>query len=258
MEKKLTILLVEDDPEECKAFIQYIDPLDDVQLVGVTNNADKALLECRGNLPDAVILDLELHNGGGNGVTFLSEMMKSDLPIKPYVLVVTENTSKNTHASVRQLGADFIMTKSQEGYSVEEVVKFLRLLKTVIQDWKKRGEIASGDPLSPAELLKQRVARVTAELNLLGFSPKMLGRKYLIEAIVLIKGGNERPVREIAAKYNKSNASVERAMQHAINHTWCNANIEDLQNFYTARVDSSRGVPTLSEFIFFYADKLAD
>jgi hypothetical protein len=44
LERKLTIMLVEDDPVAFMAFSSYVDLIDDVRLIGVTNNASKALL----------------------------------------------------------------------------------------------------------------------------------------------------------------------------------------------------------------------
>ena len=67
MERKLTIVLVEDDAKTCEDFRDYVDSLDDVTLAGTTNDASKALEMIYATLPDAVILDLELHNGSGNG-----------------------------------------------------------------------------------------------------------------------------------------------------------------------------------------------
>jgi len=256
LERQLTILLVEDDPEECRAFIQCVDPLEDVCLVGVTNNADKALTQFKENLPDVVILDLELHKGGGNGISFLVGLSKSNISTKPYILVTTNNISRITHEQARQLGADFVMTKSQADYSVEGVIEFLRTLKTVLHDQKKRDNSFSQEPLSPGEIEKQLSARITTEINLIGISPKMVGRKYLIDAITMVIDGKKRHIHEIAQKYGKSDASVERAMQNAINHAWRTADIDDLQCFYTARIPSEKGVPTLTEFVFYYADKI--
>jgi len=258
MEKILTVLLVEDDPDECREFIKHIDTLADVKLAGVTNNAEKALADCKETLPDVVILDLELHKGSGNGISFLSELGKSKISVKPYILITTNNVSHVTHTQARQLGAGFIVLKGQSDYSAADVIGFLRSLKTVIHETKKRNISTVKEPLSPAELRRQLTAQVTAEINLLGVSPKMLGRKYLIDAIIMVVNGQSRHVHEIAQKYGKSDASVERAMQHAINHTWRNADIEDLQNFYTARINSDKGVPTLNEFIFYYANRMSE
>ena len=45
-------------------------------------------------------------------------------------------------------------------------------------------------------------------------------------------------------------------MQNAINRAWAISNIDDLLENYTAKISSSKGVPTLTEFIFYYANKI--
>ena len=68
MNDKLVVLLIEDDPSECEAMQKYVESIHDVVLAGVSNNSEKALVLTKAYLPDAVILDLELHQGGGNGL----------------------------------------------------------------------------------------------------------------------------------------------------------------------------------------------
>ena len=47
-------------------------------------------------------------------------------------------------------------------------------------------------------------------------------------------------------------------MQNAINKAWRTTDIEDLSINYTARISSEKGVPTMTEFIYYYADKLKE
>ena len=61
---------------------------------------------------------------------------------------------------------------------------------------------------------------------------------------------------EIAKKYNKSSMSIERAMANAINKAWESSDIDDLEKYYTARIDILRGSPTIMEFVSYYADKI--
>ena len=51
----------EDDATSCMEINDYISRLDDVTLVASTNNASTAIEYMKEFLPDAVILDLELH-----------------------------------------------------------------------------------------------------------------------------------------------------------------------------------------------------
>jgi len=253
----LSILLVEDEPGECRKIADCIESADDVRLISVENNAFKALEYVRDSLPDAVILDLELHKGGGNGLTFLNLLREMKLPVQPYILVTTNNISYITHASARKLGADFIMVKSQEDYSAQNVIEFLRSLKKMIHNAKKAGP-QSDDGAETAERRTRRIkTRIVAELDRIGISPKAVGRKYLIDGIFLIISGQHSGIYvSLAEKYGKSDASVERAMQNAINKAWRTTDIDDLQKYYTIRISSSRNVPTITEFIYYYAEKL--
>jgi DNA-binding NarL/FixJ family response regulator len=257
MDKPLSILLVEDEPIECKIFAEYIETVADVRLIGVTNNAEKALEFVEEYLPDAIILDLELHKGGGNGIAFLTALRRMHISVTPYILVTTNNISRITHEQARQLGADFVMLKSQDDYSAENVVEFLRSLKGMIHGYKRKLQgLEQPEPLSPAEMKRRIVNIVSAEIDLIGISPKTVGRDYLIDAIVMIIDGKTKHVLiAIAQKYNKTDSSVERAMQNAINRTWRSTCIDELQRLYTARITSNKGVPTLTEFVHFYANK---
>ena len=93
MEEKLEILLIEDDPEACRELTEQILDTDDMILLGVTNNAYKAVELVKDFLPDAIILDLELHQGAGNGLYVLQELQSLSLPKAPYVLITTNNSS---------------------------------------------------------------------------------------------------------------------------------------------------------------------
>ena len=137
MDNKLSILLVEDDQYACKQIINLADNSDDMMLVGVTNNAFKALEYIRDTLPDVVILDLELHHGSGSGLNVLSGIRDMSLCKVPYILITTNNSSSVTYETARQLGADYIMSKHQDGYSEKSVIDFLRMLAPVIKSRKQ-------------------------------------------------------------------------------------------------------------------------
>ena len=133
MERELSVLLVEDDPQACEGIATYIDTLDDVILTSITNNASKAEQMILDTLPDAVILDLELHGGSGSGLSLLQALHSTPPAKMPYILITTNNSSAVTYEAARQLGADFILSKHQNDYSAQSVVEFLRVLKYVIQ-----------------------------------------------------------------------------------------------------------------------------
>lgn len=256
-DKKLSILLVEDDEDACEEIKRYIGELDDVSLVGITNNSVKALEYAKCFLPEAVILDLELHYGGGNGLMFLKELKQMDLPFHPYILITTNNSSAVTYAYAREVGADFIMAKHQSDYSGKSAVEFLRVIKPTIFSKIESISPEHKTTESPEQKTKRVTRRISLELDYIGISPKHVGYKYLSDAIQLII---EKPTNNlcaiIGAKYGKTEASVERAMQNAIDKAWRISDIQDLIKYYTARVSSEKGIPTITEFVYYYAKKI--
>ena len=110
----------------------------------------------------------------------------------------------------------------------------------------------------PNEKNQRIYRRVIAELTHIGISQKAKGYQYLIDAILLLIDApqQQRLSSVIGSKYGKTEASVERAMQNAINRAWKTTDIDDLLRYYEARINSERGVPTSTEFIYYYANKI--
>lgn len=257
MNRKLNIILIEDDTLACKHFAEYVDVTEDVSIITVTNNSYHALELIEEYLPDAIILDLELNQGKGNGLQFLQDLARLSLPFKPYILITTNNSSTVTYDYARQLGADFIMSKHQEDYSERTAIDFLKMLKDIIQK-----NISTQHPnYEITESATQREKRLTRliniELDCIGISPRVIGYKYLTDAIFLVLNEQTNSFcTTIGQKYSKTNASVERAMQNAINSAWRSNDIDELLKHYTARISSEKGVPTLTEFVYYYANKI--
>lgn len=92
---------------------------------------------------------------------------------------------------------------------------------------------------------------------MVGINPKSLGYNYLIDAIcMLLDKPKQNICADIGEKYGKTEASVERAMQNAINSAWKKTDIDELLKHYTAKIHSERGAPTIMEFICYYSIKI--
>lgn len=257
MEKILTILLVEDDTEACARFAEYTDASSDMSIVSITNNSYRALELVNQFHPDAIILDLELNDGCGNGITFLQNLKDSDLTYKPYILVTTNNSSATTYDCARQFGADFIMSKHKEDYSEANAIEFLRMMKNIIHKSMNKQNLNHEIVESPAQYEQRTKKRIALEINKVGINPKYNGYQYLIDAIFLaINGQNSGICVILGEKYSKTHTSIERAIQNAINRAWRSTNIDDLYSNYTSPITSEKGVPTLTEFIHYYANKI--
>lgn len=259
MDKALRILIIEDESSVCNRFQAEIEDTIDMKCVACTASSTEAVTLVQTHLPDVVVLDLELTNGQGNGLDFLQRLKQVSLAISPYIVVTTNNSSTITHDCARELGADFIFYKHQDDYSESAVLEFLRTTANVILRMQKQYNPHSKKTESLAERHQRLRSKITAHLHVVGINPKHKGFTYLVDAILYTIDGNTDSVSAyLSEKYRKSKTSVERAMQHAIEHTWRNTDINTLLEHYTANISAERGVPTMTEFICYYANILRE
>ena len=258
--KVLSIVLIEDDKAECIKFEKYIKTRNDVKLIATTDSDIEGLELIKKNLPDAIILDIELHNGSGNTNSFglLEELYKTKLSKKPKIVVNTVVSSTTVYDYLHDKGVDLIFYKKQQNYSIENIINTLVLLSGYSEDKSFTGNIVIEDTKENEEKIS---SIINDELNLIGVGLHLQGRKYLHDAIYYLitnSNGEEKvsAVQYLTNKYKRSNSTISRDMQNAILHAWRVSSLEDLETHYTARINYETGVPTPTEFIYFYADKI--
>ncbi len=255
---KLTVFIVEDNIDECRALEDYAEKFYDISVVGCTSSAEQAVKDIRRFRPHAVIIDIELHKGSGSGLDVIRKINSdADLKPRPYILVTTNNTSAVTHEYARLQGADYIMSKHQENYSEKVPIDFLIKMKNIIL--KNNSEnIADGNE-THEQYLKRIRRRIITELNQVGINPKNAGYQYLLDVISLtIENPSENAFQKIAEKRKKTYKSVMSSIENVIKKAWRTTSYDDLYRNYTANITSESGIPTVTEFIYFYANKIGN
>ena len=259
MDAKLEILIVEDDPKDLSDLIRELDANSEYfSLTGTTANSDKAFEMVMDSHPDVIILDLELQKGYGDGMDLLKKLHDACLTRPPFVLIVTNNISTVTHDIARSLGADYVMTKCQEGYTAKLPFEFLKISRELILTRKGTDNSVIITSTQQSEYSEKRFRRLAyEEMNLVGINPKSSGYQYLADAIVFLAQDKREGVYKLVAQKNgKAPTTIERAMQNAINRAWNTTPPEILMKYYRATVKSDRGVPTITEFIYYYSHKI--
>lgn len=258
-DKPMTLLLIEDDMNECNKFKKCVQTRTDVKLIGITDSDVQGLEHVRNSLPEGIILDLELNKGTGNGtgLGFLAELRNIKLKIRPKIIVTTNVFSDSVYNYVHENGADLIFYKKQINYSVENVINTLLILR----DYKSETINGKFEIESLQERKDMIIDKINAELDLIGVAAHLQGRKYLCDAIEYILEENKQEkritvVQYLVNKYKRSNSTISRAMQNAILHAWRISSIEDLAVHYTAKINYDTGVPTPTEFMYYYANKI--
>lgn len=257
--KPMKILVIEDDISDCKDFINCIKKRKDIELVGITDSDIEALRMVKVKHPEGIVLDLELNNsleGNIDSFEFLSKLKKTNLNFEPIIIVTTHVKSKRTYEILHREGVDLILYKEQPTYSCDLVLnRFISFRKnepnkTIKELQEEKKEI------------EERIScYISKELELIGIPSKMVGWDYIHDGILqLIKDekSEENVFEFLKFKYKKSNKTITNGITNAITHAWKQSPIEDLLENYTARINPERGVPTPTELIYYYRDKVKE
>ena len=254
MNNFISVLIIEDDVRTCDELCQCIAQYEDMKVAAVCNSSRDALEKAKYHLPNVIILDLELHHGEGNGLLFLDGLLANPLSVDPFILVTTNNMSTVTLDQAKALGADFTLTKYEQGYSAQYVIDNIRMLRNAIF---RKNTTKRVNTVSPAAVEHLILSRIQREMDIIGIKASAKGYKYLVDSIYLVIQDSEAHIsRTLAEKYKKSNTSIERAMQNAIKQCWTTSDIDDLYDLYPGRVRPEKGYPTMMEFIYTYAGKI--
>lgn len=255
--KPMKILIIEDDIADCNDFINCIKSREDVELVAVTDSDIDGLKYVKTKHPEGIVLDLELNNsssGSTDSLEFLSNLKRLNLNYEPIIIVTTHVNSKRTYDILHRNGVDLILYKDHPNYSCNHVLnKFISLRKSPIE--KKSNSIES-----EIEENENKISDcIYHELDLIGVTANLKGRKYIHDAILYLiqnENSNVNVIQHLTKEYKKSGNTITNGIQNAIIHAWRVSPIEDLTTYYTARVNHETGIPTPMEFIYYYVDKV--
>ena len=255
--KSMRILIIEDDIVDCNNFINSAKNRKDVEIIGITDSDVEGLKYVKSKHPDGIVLDLELNNstsGNTDSLEFLSELKALNLDYEPIIIVTTHINSKRVYNILHRDGADIILYKNHPKYSADYVLnKFMSLREVSPQ---KTVEILKSELKDNEQKISDCISR---ELDLIGIPSKMVGRKYIHDAILYLiknKESNINVIRYLTGKYKKSGNTITNGIQNAIIHAWNKTAVDDLLEYYRARVNPETGIPTPMEFIYYYVEKI--
>lgn len=253
--KPMRILVVEDDLEECNRIIECAKQRKDIDIVAITDSDVDAIKKVKAKNPDGVMLDLELNNsssGNTDSLGFLEELKK--LRCNPIVIVCTHVNSPRTYEILHRNGVELILYKGHPSYTPNQAFnKFINLRKIPTNKVENSIEVefkSEDEKISDC---------INNELNLVGITQNLKGRQYIHDAILfLIKNENidESITQYLSRIHKKSSSTITNGIQNAIIHGWRVSAIEDLEKYYTAKVNYQTGLPTPMELIYYYVDKI--
>ncbi len=255
--KPMKILIIEDDINDCNSFKKCATNRNDIEIVAMTDSDLEGLKLVKSKRPEGIVLDLELNNsatGSIDSLEFLVNLKKLNLNYEPIVIVTTHVNSKRTYEILHRNGVDLILYKDNPKYSSEHVLNNFINLRNADIDYKETSieEIIQNEEDKISNIIND-------ELELIGVTAKLKGREYIHDAILYLVQDDSNKINVIqylVNEYKKSGTTITNGIQNAIIHAWRVTPVEDLEKYYTARINYETGIPTPMEFIYYYVNKI--
>jgi DNA-binding NarL/FixJ family response regulator len=115
------VLIVDDSQVLREDLKKILGTIDNLELVGEAENAQKAIQLVRNLNPDIIILDINLQIG--NGIDVLNTLRKNES--FPTIVMLTNHSSDAFKTLTKKLGAKYFFDKSKD---IEELIDALKNL----------------------------------------------------------------------------------------------------------------------------------
>lgn len=250
MDKKIKLLIVEDNAQLKDMLVKFFNSKNDVEVVGACSNPIEAAETIKVAKPDALITDMITPEA--DGLSLLERLNTSEFASMPKTIVVSAVGSERMVQTACSLGAKYYMIKP---YNKD-------ILYRRLQDMF--GERTYETKRAPEPVRSKTMdERITAVFLSIGIPAHIKGYHFLREAIKMVVKNPElinyitkRLYPGIAQHFDTSASKVERAIRHAIEVAWSRGKIENINSFIGYDIYTSNDKPTNGEFIALMADKL--
>ena len=266
MDKKIRIVLADDNKDFCIVLKQYLCHEPDMEVVGIAEDGYEALEIVGKEKPDVLILDVIMPKA--DGIAVLERFAKGDIEDVPKILMLSAVGQDKVTQRAIDLGADYYMVKPFDFTIFLERIRDLVRPENEDRNNAIKVEKRKGDYHAPApntfvkssnENLENDITNIIHDIgvpaHIKGYMYLREAIKMVIEDVELLSGITKELYPNIAKKYKTTPSRVERAIRHAIEVAWGRGSNETI-NYLFNNHSSNENKPSNSEFIAVIADKL--
>lgn len=261
-QKKINVLIAEDNREFCSILNDFLSWQEDITVVGTCGDGLDALKLIKEKKPDLVILDVIMPHLDGLGV--LEKLSILDLNQRPRILVLSAVGQDKITQRAISLGADYYIVKP---FHMDMLLSRIRqLFDSNIPEDETKGVSSMVENKNDVFINKDSKDlenQITDVIHKLGIPAHIKGYKFLREAIHVVVNDidilssvTKDLYPSIANKFNTTASSVEAAIRHAILISWSRGQTEAINKIFGVSRMESKSNPTNCEFIARIADML--
>lgn len=257
MNKRISVLIADDNEEITNELANHINAEEDMTVAATAANGEEAYKLILETHPDIVILDLVMPKLDGIGV--LKRLQKAPLPKRPKIVVYSiSSIAINMAVSVCPI-IDYCLLKPQSCELICEIARDIvavpksavPISQPAVMSIPQKGEEADLETV------------VTDFIHELGVPAHIKGYQYIRSAIMMVVENmdllnfiTKQLYPEIAKAYNTTASRVERAIRHSIEVAWSRGKPDLMDEIFGYTIHTGKGKPTNSEFIAMVADRI--
>ena len=255
MNKKITVLIADDNSEFSATLAGYINAEEDLELVGMARDGVDAFDMIKNLEPDIVLLDVIMPRLDGLGV--LERLEENNIEKMPMCIMLSAVGQDKITQKAINLGAQYYIVKPFEISVLIKRIKELKFFQPVQSKipYTSREIKTSYIEIAPNEKKNEEnlEALVTNMIHEIGVPAHIKGYQYLREAIMMVVNDidiinqiTKQLYPEIAQKYHTTPSRVERAIRHAIEVAWGRGEQNTVESIFGYTVNAAKGKPTNS------------
>lgn len=247
--KRKIKIYVADNTEFRTQIISYFSAKDDYEIVGSSDDGQKAFIDICALKPDIVLLECILP--ALDGFVIMDKLSQRLGQNMPKIIIVSALSHEGFVSKAINQGASYFICKPTNFDVIEK-----RIIDVLSLGQKQEKD----EPKQKNRALEEKISNIFITV---GIPAHIKGYQFLREAIKMaivepeiINSITKKLYPAIAEKFGTSASKVERAIRHAIEVAWNRGKIENINSIFGLKVYTSNDKPTNGEFIALVADKL--
>ena len=241
-------LYIADNTDFKNKAISYFETKENYEVVGSSEDGQKAYIDICALKPDVVLMECILPNL--DGFVIMDKLTERMGINRPKIIIVSSLSHEGFVAKAMNQGASYFICKPTTMEIVEQrIIDVFGLLGKKEEKQKPKNR-----------LLEEKISNIFITV---GIPAHIKGYQFLREAVKLaveepeiIGSITKRLYPTIAEKFETSSSKVERGMRHAIEVAWNRGKIENINTLFGLKIYSSNEKPTNGELIALIADKM--
>lgn len=250
MAEQIKLLIAEDNGFLSTNISTFMRSQQNIEVVGVADNARSALELIKISQPNALITDLIMPES--DGFLLLEKLSSGEYGKMPETIVLSALGNENLIMRSLDLGAKYYMVKPFDMDLLHK--RLLDLFNMRPLTMNKTANVVKSKSLDE---------KITSIFLTIGIPAHIKGYQFLREAIKIvirtpeaINSITKGLYPSIAKYFDTSPSKVERAIRHAIEVAWTRGKIGNINAIFGFNIYSKNDKPTNGEFIALIADRL--